>query len=110
MAPSLPAPVARVIDAINAGDTDAFVAAFTPDGRVDDWGRILEGADGIRSWAATDAIGQSARMTVTEASSDGDVTHIRFGWESNRFNGDSEAYVTVADDRVAELRIPAHRD
>lgn len=33
----LPAPVQAMIDAINAGDTDAFVAAFTADGFVSDW-------------------------------------------------------------------------
>jgi len=34
---SLPAPVRAVFDATNAGDTDAFLDAFTPDGVVDDW-------------------------------------------------------------------------
>ena len=56
--PTLPGPVQAVVDAINAADTDAFVAAFTEDGFVSDWGRVLNGADGIRSWADTDAIGQ----------------------------------------------------
>ncbi|RYJ04773.1 MAG: nuclear transport factor 2 family protein, partial [Actinomycetales bacterium] len=46
----VPAPVSAVVDAINAGDTDAFVAAFTADGQVDDWGRVLKGPDGVRSW------------------------------------------------------------
>lgn len=46
---SVPAPVQRVVDAINAADTDAFVAAFTDDGFVDDWGRVLRGPEGVRS-------------------------------------------------------------
>jgi hypothetical protein len=32
---NLPPPVRSAIDAANAGDTDAFLAAFTPDGVVD---------------------------------------------------------------------------
>ncbi len=104
----IPPAVQAVVDAINAGDTEAFVAAFAPDGRVDDWGRVLSGRDGVRSWAATDAIGQNARMTVTDAATDGDVTELVFDWSSRRFNGSSRAFVTVHDGVVTEFRIPAH--
>ncbi len=97
-----------VVDAVNAADTEAFVAAFAPDGAVDDWGRVLRGHDGVRSWAATDAIGQEARMTVLSATTDGDVTTIEFDWRSNRFNGTSTAIVTVDGDRVSSFRIPPH--
>ena len=41
MATELPAPVAAVIDATNAGDRARFLAAFTLDGAVDDWGRVF---------------------------------------------------------------------
>lgn len=104
----LPAAVQAVVDAINAGDTEAFVAAFTEDGYVDDWGRVLRGADGVRSWADTDAIGMNAQMRALEASTEGDVTEIRFSWQSDRFNGESKAFVTVAGDRVSSFVIPAH--
>lgn len=103
----LPQPVAAVVDAINNGDEDAFVAAFAPDGHVDDWGRVLRGREGVRSWSQSDAIGMNASMTVLSASTEGDTTHITFDWRSNRFNGQSEAYVTVADDQVTAFRIPA---
>lgn len=105
---SLPEAVQAVVDAINNGDTEAFVMAFRSDGSVDDWGRILRGSAGIRSWAGSDAIGQNAQMTVIEASTDGDVTHIVFDWESKRFNGRSEAFVTVSQGLVSEFRIPSH--
>lgn len=102
----IPAPVRAVVDAINDADYDAFVAAFTEDGSVDDWGRVLTGPDGVRSWAQTDANGMSARMTVLDASTDGDVTRLHFDWKSDRFTGESNAYVTVRDGKVAEFRIP----
>lgn len=104
----IPEPLARLARAINDGDEDAFVAAFTPEGRVDDWGRVLEGHDGVRSWAQTDAIGQQARIDIRSAETEGDVTTIEFDWRSNRFNGTSTAFVTVAGDKVAEFRIPPH--
>lgn len=105
----LPAPIAALVDAINRGDTEAFVDAFTPDGLVDDWGRVLRGPDKLRSWAATDAIGMDARMTVVETHDEPDGTvRIVFDWASRRFNGRSQAYVTVTGDRVSIFRIPAH--
>ncbi len=105
---SLPAPLKAAVDAINAADTDAFVAAFAPTGLVNDWGRVLNGHDGVRSWAQSDAIGAGAQMTVTEATTTGDVTHIVFDWKSRVFNGRSQAYVTVKDGLITEFRIPSH--
>ncbi|WP_420113667.1 nuclear transport factor 2 family protein [Pseudactinotalea sp.] len=101
-----PAPVQAVVDAINAADTHAFVAAFTPDGVVNDWGRVLTGPAGITSWAETDAIGAGARMRVIAATTIDDVTEIRFDWRSSKFNGESTVFVTVRDGKVAEFRIP----
>lgn len=103
----LPAPIQSLVDAINNGDKQAFVAAFTADGVVNDWGRVLNGADGVASWADTDAIGQNASIQITNATTAGNVTEIQFEWRSNRFNGSSHAYVTVADGKVSEFRIPS---
>lgn len=104
---TLPVPVQVVVESINNGDKAAFVAAFTADGVVNDWGRVLRGADGVASWADTDAIGQNAKIEVTAATTDGDVTEIEFNWSSNRFNGPSRAFVTVSGDKVSEFRIPS---
>ena len=46
-------------------------------------------------------------MTVVEATTTGDTTHIVFDWQSRVFNGRSEAYVTLVDGLIAEFRIPA---
>ena len=104
----VPPAVQRVADAINNADTDAFVAAFTPDGLIDDWGRVLRGADGVRQWAQTDAIGAGAKMEILDAASDGEVTEIRFSWVSRVFTGESTAFVTVEDNLVSSFRIPPH--
>jgi hypothetical protein len=36
--------IQTLIDAANNGDIDAFLAGFTADGVVDDWGREFRGA------------------------------------------------------------------
>ncbi|MCW8060452.1 hypothetical protein [Agrobacterium tumefaciens] len=104
---SLPPALQAAVDAINAGDEEAFVAAFSPDGLINDWGRILKGYEGVRSWARSDAIGAGAVMTVTGAATTVNTTHIVFDWKSHVFNGRSEAYVTIPDRLIAEFRIPA---
>ncbi|WP_207490322.1 hypothetical protein [Brucella pituitosa] len=103
----LPPVLQSAVNAINAGDEDAFVAAFSPVGIVNDWGRILKGTDGVRSWARSDAIGAKARMAVLEVATKADTTHIVFDWQSSVFNGRSEAYVTIMDGLITEFRIPA---
>ncbi|MFF3028363.1 MULTISPECIES: hypothetical protein [unclassified Microbacterium] len=102
----LPAPVQAMIDAINAADTDAFVAAFTPAGFVSDWGTVKAGPDGVRGWADSDAIGAGARMTVLSSETEGDTTRIRFGWASRVFNGESDGIFVVDGDRLASFTIP----
>lgn len=108
-APQIPGPLERFVAAINDGDTDAFVDAFTDDGYVDDWGRRLTGRDGVRSWAQTDAIGAGAQMEVLEADQDGDVVTIRFGWRSSVFNGESTGIAVLDGDKLASFTIPPHR-
>lgn len=105
---TLPDAAQRFVDAINAADTDGFVAAFTDDGFVDDWGRVLRGRDGVRSWAASDAIGAGAQMTVLTAESEGDTVHIRFEWRSSLFTGESDGIFTLDGDRIAGFTIPPH--
>ncbi len=107
MSISLPSTLQAAVDAINAGDEDGFVAAFSPDGVVNDWGRVLKRHDGVRSWARSDAIGAGAAMTVTAATTSDASTHIVFDWRSRVFNGSSEAYVTIEDGLISEFRIQA---
>ena len=104
----LPSALQAAIDAINAADTDAFVAAFAANGLINDWGRVLRGHEGVRSWARSDAIGAGAKMTVVEATTTGNTTHIVFDWKSRVFNGRSQAYVTIVDGLITEFRIPAN--
>ncbi|WP_282846927.1 nuclear transport factor 2 family protein [Microbacterium oxydans] len=103
---TLPVPVRAMIDAINAADTDAFVAAFTADGFVSDWGTIKAGSDGVRAWADSDAIGAGARMTVLSAMTEGGTTRMRFGWASRVFNGESDGIFVVDGDKLASFTIP----
>lgn len=61
--PVLPAPVDRFVEAVNAGDTEAFLGFFPDDGVMDDWGRRFVGQDAIRGWSDKEFIGAQGRMT-----------------------------------------------
>ena len=58
MVEGAPAPVARLLEAANANDTEAFLATFVAGGVVDDWGREFDGADAIRGWSDREFIGK----------------------------------------------------
>ena len=98
--------VAAFADAINTADTDAFVALFTDDGLVNDWGTEYSGPAGVRKWAGSDAIGAGAQMTVLSSDTDGETTTIRFGWRSSVFNGESTGIFVTDGDSIRSFTIP----
>ena len=101
----LPGPVTAALAAANAHDTDAFLATFTPDGVVDDWGREFEGADAIRGWSDREFIGVDVTLAVTGVSTDGDTTTIAAEVGGRGFNGPSHFTFAVRDGLVARMTI-----
>ena len=107
MAEPLPEPVARLLQAANEHDTDAFLASFTDDGVVDDWGREFAGADAIRGWSDDEFIGVDVTLAVTTTTTDGDVTTIEAQVGGRGFNGPSHFAFTVRDGLVSRMTIRA---
>jgi hypothetical protein len=64
MIESAPAPVARLVEAANANDTDAFLAMFVDGGVVDDWGREFPGTDAIGGWSDREFIGKHVSLKI----------------------------------------------
>jgi len=60
----LPALVEDLRQAINRGDTDAFLAFFPADGVVEDWGRRFAGHAAIRGWSDSELIGAKGTLTI----------------------------------------------
>ncbi|GAA2042426.1 hypothetical protein GCM10009819_31070 [Agromyces tropicus] len=61
---TMPAAIQAFVDSTNAGDSEGFVAAFTEDAYLNDWGREFHGRDGVASWNETDNIGKQAHFDV----------------------------------------------
>lgn len=98
-------PVRRLLDAAEAQDTDAFLACFTADGVVDDWGREFRGADSIRGWSDNEFIGKQVTLKVEDVRRAAYETTIAAAVGGNGFNGPSHFTFEVAGDRVARMTI-----
>jgi hypothetical protein len=105
MTADLPEPVATLLRAANNGDADAFVAGFTPQGTVDDWGREFTGAQAIRGWSDAEFIGKQVSLDVTGIAHEGHDTVITAQVGGNGFNGPSHFRFTVAGDKVSRMEI-----
>jgi hypothetical protein len=103
----LPTPVRELIDAANANDTAAFLACFTADGAVDDWGREFTGADAIRGWSDREFIGVQVHLDVRQVTSAGGETVVEAEVGGSGFNGPSHFSFRVAGDSVERMTIRA---
>jgi ketosteroid isomerase-like protein len=103
----IPQPVAALIEAANANDTDAFLACLTPEAVVDDWGREFRGADAIRGWSDREFIGVEVSLEVTDVEQQGGGTTVTATVGGQGFNGPSHFMFEVSDDRVTRMTIRA---
>jgi hypothetical protein len=105
MAAEPPQPVAMLLAAANDHDTDAFLASFTEDGVVDDWGREFAGADAIRRWSDREFIGVDVTLGVTVVTTSGDAVTVSAEVGGRGFNGPSHFTFALRGDRVARMTI-----
>ncbi len=62
-----PEVIRRYQDAHDRRDTEAALATFTPDAKVEDDGRVYEGTDAIRTWLDTAASEFTSTRALVEA-------------------------------------------
>ncbi len=102
-----PDPIQAFVDATNRGDSDAFVAVFTEDAHLVDWGRSFEGRAGVRSWDGTDNIGVQAHFDLLDVqpgeAEEEYVATLRVS--GNGYNGTGPMTFRLRDGLIADLRI-----
>jgi hypothetical protein len=103
----LPEPVAALVRAANDHDTAAFLAGFTGDGVVDDWGREFHGTEAIRGWSDNEFIGVAVTLAVTEVHAAAGETVVTAQVGGRGFNGPSHFSFRLAGDRVSRMTIRA---
>jgi hypothetical protein len=104
---TIPAEVQRVLDAIASGDSDAFVAAFGPDGGVDDWGREFRGPERVRQWSDGELIGVQATLSDIRGTASGDTFTVEAQVGGNGFNGPSHFAFRLRDGHIDTMTITA---
>ena len=97
--------VQRLLDAANGGDLNGFLATFTDDGVVDDWGREFRGATEIRSWSDAEFIGREVNLTVQGVEEGKGETIIAAQVGGKGYTGPSHFAFRVEGDRVARMTI-----
>jgi hypothetical protein len=103
----LPAAIQAFIDATNAADTEAFVATFTADGYLNDWGREFSGRDGVREWNRTDNIGVRSHFELVGATRDAhrDSYTVTLAVSGDGYNGTGRMRFELRDGLIARLVI-----
>jgi hypothetical protein len=103
--PAMPAPIARIVAAVNQGDMEAFLDQFPEDGVVDDWGSLYGGHAAIEAWLKREVTGVKQTWTVTRVESSGDEVSIFAHVGGGGFNGPSRFRFTLADGLVKKMKI-----
>lgn len=68
----------RYVEAVNAADLEGIVAAFHPTGQILDVGRLIDGPEAIRSWAANEVVGGRLDVQNCTRNPDGVTLRVRF--------------------------------
>lgn len=105
--PAIPDAVQAFIDATNAGDSAAFVAAFTPDATIDDWGHVVRGSDGVASWNRTENVGVQSHFEFVSGSpgTRPNTWVVVLAVTGNGFNGTGPMTFTIREGKIARLDI-----
>jgi hypothetical protein len=101
----LPQQVQVILAAANRGDRAAFLAAFTADGVVDDWGREFRGAEEIGSWSDGEFIGVAVELTVEGVERRGERTVVTAQVGGHGFTGPSHFAFETDGDLVSRMTI-----
>ena len=105
MPSALPDPVAKLLDAANANDTDAFLAVFTDGGVVDDWGREFVGPAAVRSWSDREFIGKRVTLDIRGIEQNGESTVVTAEVGGDGFNGPSHFSFVLDGECVSRMTI-----
>jgi ketosteroid isomerase-like protein len=107
MSTPLPGPIQAFIDATNSADSDAFVAAFTPDAFLSDWGREFRGPAGLRAWNRTDNIGVHSHFDFVsiQPEEQPDNYAVTLKVSGDGYNGTGPMHFELRDGLIARLII-----
>jgi hypothetical protein len=103
--PRLAGPVATLVGAANAGDAEAFLAAFAADAVVEDRGREFRGLAAIRAWSDLVFVGARVHLRIREVGPCGTTFTARLSTLREATN--VEIHVHLTGEHVVRLHVAA---
>jgi hypothetical protein len=104
--PDLDPAILAAFDATNAGDSDAFVAAFAGDAVLIDWGREFHGHTEIARWNDNENIGVQSQIEVTGAErTTSGSTLVGVQVSGNGYNGGGSFEFDVEGGKITRMQI-----
>jgi hypothetical protein len=103
----LPRAISAFIGSTNSGDSARFVALFTEDAYLSDWGREFRGQDGARSWDHSDNIGKQSHfeLLAIEPGTDPDSYELTVKVTGNGYNGIGDIRFLLRGDLIQSMII-----
>ena len=100
------AAIQAFFDATNAGDNEAFVAAFADDAVVIDWGREFHGHAEIARWNVNENIGVQSHIDVTGFErTEGGAVLVGVRVSGNGYNGGGSFEFETAGGKITRMQI-----
>lgn len=103
----LPVAIVEFVRATNSADSEAFIATFTGDATLNDWGRKFAGRAQIAQWDRTDNIGVHSQLCIVDARAGSETgtyeTTMRV--RGDGYNGEGTMIFTIHDERITDLTI-----
>jgi phenylacetic acid degradation operon negative regulatory protein len=95
----------QMADATNDGDSEEFLACFTTDGVIDDWGRRFVGPEAIAGWDARENIGSKSHIELVDVVPDAAMFTMTVRVSGDGYNGGGTFAVETRDGLISRLVI-----
>lgn len=97
--------ITKVLEAVNGGNTQAFLDLFATNGEVNDWGSVYRGRREIEAWSDRELIGVNARFFLRSSEESGDDASMQVDVGGDGFTGPSRFLLHLENGLIREMRI-----
>lgn len=94
-----------LVAAVNAKDTDGFLALFAADGQVDYRGEIYKGQEAIRHWSDNELIGAGAKLGPRRTSSGPSFAAMTVAVEGPAYRETEVFTIQLHDELITEMAV-----
>ena len=101
----LPPAIASFFEATNDSDRERFLASFTDDAVLDDWGHTYTGREAIAGWNETDNIGVGSHFEVPGFTVNNGVYAVSVQVTGGGYNGGGTLAFALAGELISRVDI-----